>query len=183
MRTTSANEQALDAAFIKAWAKKYPLGRREGRLFDEVSAAVAAQGHFTKEQFLEVGDWKSPRSKGRMMSNPPEDVQELTRMALGCSPHLRIRVLSVLAGVGRGIASALLTVWQPKAFTVIDWRAIESLRYFGYFSEYSDQVPYQHYLDVCCGVAKASRVDLRTLDRALWTFSQIELSPDKRRGV
>lgn len=68
------------------------------------------------------------------------------------------------------MASALLTVWCPKRFTVTDFRAIETLRAAG---ELTGPDPrYGSYLDLCRTIAGRVEVSLRDLDRALWTWSK-----------
>jgi hypothetical protein len=69
------------------------------------------------------------------------------------------------------MASAILAAFRPDRYTVMDWRAWETLRSLGHLSENAPRswrkrwVPY---LETCRTLAARFDVDLRTLDRALW---------------
>jgi hypothetical protein len=66
------------------------------------------------------------------------------------------------------VASAVLTAIEPERYTVIDFRALEALG-----SDSTDRSVnfYLAYLDFCRLLAKAHRIKLRDLDRALWQWS------------
>jgi hypothetical protein len=104
-----------------------------------------------------------------MGRNCDEDIEDVTRLALAAPERLRHRVLDLLGGVGVPVASALLTVCQPTRFTVIDYRAIETLQAHG---ELDGWPSYPDYLQVCRALADRVGTDLRTLDRALWQWSK-----------
>jgi hypothetical protein len=72
------------------------------------------------------------------------------------------------------MASALLTILSPDEFTVIDVRAIATLRAAGRLRSGSDWPPYLEYLDLCRRLAADSGTDLRSLDRGLWQWSASE---------
>ena len=151
---------------------------QEERLFHEIGPAVRAQGYFTRKQFLHVGEWKSPRSKGLHAHNTDATVREVTTVALRSSTEERLTTLSALHGVQDAVASALLTVWNPDAYTVTDWRAIATLERAGKFRATGGRAPYGWYLAVCRAIADGLDIAsgdtsrLRQLDRALWKYSQ-----------
>lgn len=160
----------IDRDFVDRWAKRYPLGDAEVALFGEVRRGVAGRGHYERSDFLRAGTWKSARPKPYLEANSDEDIRDLTRLAFVASERLGYRILDLLSGVNVPMASALLTVWAPDRFTVIDYRALETLRAH---EELGDEYPsYPDYLALCRGIAARVDCDLRTLDRALWTWSR-----------
>jgi hypothetical protein len=58
---------------------------------------------------------------------------------------------------------------RPERFTVIDFRALESL---GVKQAVLTVEFYLEYLGACRGLAKQHDIDIRDLDRALWQWSK-----------
>ncbi|MEV4119970.1 hypothetical protein [Micromonospora sp. NPDC049645] len=160
---------AITSEFVLFWSERYRVRPRERDVFGRVGPAVAERGYYNRDDLLDVVRWKSPRSTTYIGRNSDSDIKELTRIALAAPERLQHRVLCLLEGVGVPIASALLTVWEPSIFTVIDYRAIETLRAQG---ELDREPDYTHYLQVCAALTKRVGTDLRTLDRALWQWSK-----------
>ncbi len=159
----------IDAEWVKRWSDRYPTAA-EAELFDELGPAVAARGYYTRDELMQVGEWKSPRAKSYLARNPDSDIEDISRLALAAPERLRHRILVLLGGVGIPMASALLTVADPYRFTVIDYRAIETLRAYG---ELDVRWPsYSSYRALCRDLADRTATDLRTLDRALWQWSK-----------
>ena len=89
----------------------------------------------TKAQLLAICRWKSPRAIRLVESNHTADIERLTRAAFSSrSERKRIEYLTSLHGVGLPMASAILTLVNPKRYGVIDIRvwqllfAIKSVR-------------------------------------------------------
>ncbi|WP_330441091.1 hypothetical protein OHB44_15530 [Micromonospora sp. NBC_00821] len=164
-------EVGITREFVQTWSRRYEVSERENDVFGRVGPAVAARGYYDRSDLLEVVRWKSPRSTTYVARNSDCDIADLTRMALAAPQRLRHRILGLLDGVGVPIASALLTVCEPSVFTVIDYRAIETLRAHG---ELDSSPSYTLYLQVCSELARRVGADLRTLDRALWQWSKMQ---------
>ncbi|WP_433802982.1 hypothetical protein [Actinomycetospora sp. CA-084318] len=168
----NGQDRQIDRNFVDHWAARYPMGSEEVALFGEVRRGVAGRGHYERVDFLRAGTWKSARPKPYLESNSDDDIRDLTRLAFVAPERLGYRILDLLSGVNVRMASALLTVWAPDRFTVIDFRALETLRAR---SELSGPDPtYPEYLALCRTIAARVGTDLRTLDRALWTWSREE---------
>jgi hypothetical protein len=69
------------------------------------------------------------------------------------------------------VASAIMTAINPERFTIIDFRALESLGITNRQAYYTIDF-FIDYLRFCRGLASQHRVGLRTLDRALWQWSK-----------
>ena len=79
-------------------------------------------------------------------------------------------LLTCLTGVSWPTASVILHFFHPDPYPIMDFRALWSV---------SLKVPAQYtfefwweYVKFCRGIASRSRVDMRTLDRALWQYSK-----------
>jgi hypothetical protein len=157
---------------IEALARRFPESD-ETRLL-AVGAAVRSRGHYTRDEFIEVCAWKTPRSRPKVAANPAAAVIEATARALGTADEAkRIAALIGLSGVGVPTASTLLYVAFPDDYPILDVRALESL---GVKPRSTYPIPFWlAYLEECRRLARRSGVSLRTLDKALWQRSK-ELS-------
>ena len=154
---------------ISALAARFPV-LDESRLL-AVNAAVRARGHYTREEFVEVCAWKTPRSRPRVAANSEAAVIDATGRALAASDEaIRFAALLELDGVGAPTASTLLYVAFPDDYPILDVRALESL---GVRSRSTYPVSFWlGYLEACRTLARDNGVSLRTLDKALWQHSK-----------
>jgi hypothetical protein len=174
---------AIDAEFVRVWAARYleALAEKdlaeELRLFREIGPRVRQRGSFTRAEFLEVAEWKSHRTRALLRRNRTSTIQGVTARALGNTDE-RLSILTALAGVSDPVASTLLAVWDPDRYTVYDWRAVGTLRLAGELPAAGKYPPVGLYIDVCRQLVERLRLGpdlaphLRSLDRALWKFSQ-----------
>ena len=138
--------------------------RRERQAF--ASGDRIAGGDLDHRHLAAIIDWKSPRPKGLIADNTPEDIGDALRVAC-TTPQDRtaVAVLCGLRGIGVPMASAILTAINRDRYTVIDWRALNAL------AVKSSEVTideYLEYLAYCRSGAATMQVSLRDLDRALW---------------
>jgi hypothetical protein len=161
-----------------------PLANRFGyadetRLL-EVGAAVRTRGHYTREEFIEVCAWKTPRSRPKIASNTKAAVIRATARALATADEeTRMNALLGLAGVGVPTASVLLYTVFPEDYPILDVRALESLG-----AKPRSQYPIRFwlkYLSACRQLARRYGVGIRTLDKALWEHSKERARGDDRR--
>lgn len=173
----------INKSFVKKWSAAYlaEMSDRErlaeSTLFDQVNRAVRSRGHYTRDGFLAVVRWKNLRGKRYAAWNDTEAVEEITRIAFETDTRFRLAILDLLDEVGVPVASALLTVWCMEDYTVLDWRAVGVLREAGVLPPGRGLPAYGDYLEKCRELSGRLGVSLRDLDRALWKYSQKELSP------
>lgn len=134
-------------------------------------------GYLTKDEFLAIVEWKSPRSKRLAWDprNTPRFIRAKTREAFAAAdPCSAVRALCLLHGVDVRMASAILAVWNPERYTVMDEYACQALRDLGvgYTRTAYTAGTYAAYLDACTELAEQHDVDLRILDRYLWVKGQ-----------
>lgn len=162
----------INRAFVNRWALAYS-DDYDTVIFSEVAPRVRQRGAYDREDLIRVGTWKARgRTRGRLRSNSDEEIAYVSSAAFAAPETIGYLMLTLLHGVGVPTASALLTVWDPDRFTVIDYRATESLRQEGELDETDPNYP--AYLNLCRQIATRCGCDLRTLDRALWQASREE---------
>ncbi|MBI1900426.1 MAG: hypothetical protein HYS13_04830 [Planctomycetia bacterium] len=140
-------------------------------LTDEVFPAYEQQGFLTKQQFVKVCEWKSPRPKRRFESNDADLIREVSTLArTTTSERMRIQVWTLLDGVNWPTASVFLHFAFPDKYPILDVRALWSLGV--------DHPPVYNfpfwctYTDACRSLARSAKVTMRELDEALWKYSQ-----------
>ena len=132
---------------------------------------MRARGHYTREEFIAVCAWKTPRSRPRVAANSETAVAEATGRALAASDEAtRFAALVELQGVGAPTASTLLYCALPDDYPILDVRALESLGVKPR-SVYPMSF-WLEYLEACRALALSSGVSIRTLDKALWQYSK-----------
>ena len=89
---------------------------------------VKGAGEFSRAEFLRMGAWKSPRAAPHYRKNSAARVRAVSRAALASrSERRRLELLVGLNGVSVPIASAILTLIDPRRYGVLDIRAWQML--------------------------------------------------------
>jgi hypothetical protein len=82
---------------VTHWAERYPSVADDGALRRRLRPVVRARGYLTRDEFLEICRWKSPRSKPRCAGNDDFTVRTVTRAAFGTTDEsLKIDLLRTL---------------------------------------------------------------------------------------
>ena len=91
-------------------------------------AVVRTRGSFTRGEFVRMCRWKSPRARRLWESNSAARIRSVSRRVLATrSEPRRMELLTALRGVGVPIASAILTLIDPRRYGVLDIRAWQLL--------------------------------------------------------
>jgi hypothetical protein len=89
---------------------------------------VRARGHVTRAEFTKMCRWKSPRARHLWEANSPARIRAISRRVLATrSERRRMELLTALRGVGVPMASAILTLLDPRRYGVLDIRAWQLL--------------------------------------------------------
>jgi hypothetical protein len=152
----------------------------------EVGRRVAG-GEYRREHLAKIFDWKTRgRGRSRIALNSDAEVADALRLAVSAKTELcALSVLTGLSGVEIPVASTILTVVNPRQYTILDFRALYSLGVDE--TAYSPRF-YLAYLDVCRHVARqatevvGTEVSLRKLDHALWQYSKENQKPGRPAG-
>ena len=175
---------------LRALEKSYLEGRtRTDKKTNEAAdrAALDAgrrirEGDRSKLTLKEIVGWKNSESRfwGKIEEQfERNDAQSiaaaLDAVVTAATGAEALAPLTNLAGIGVPTASAILAAIFPKKYTVIDQRALRAL-------DVTDQEVafYLLYNDYCRSVATENKIELRTLDRALWEWGKKK--PRKRRA-
>ena len=167
----------FDPKEIRKWASRYSYTASgadadlEKVIEREISPSVREKGFYTKDEFLTLCRWKSPRIVPNCERNEASFVEAATRAAFNTThEHLRIAALTLLNGVSWPVASVLLHFGHREPYPILDFRALWSA---------SVDSPSQYdfdfwwsYVECCRCLALDSGVSMRTLDRALWQYSK-----------
>ena len=137
---------------------------------EQIVDDVKLKGYLTKSDLKKVSRWKSnERNVHYIKENCDDFVEETTHAAL-CPDTLecdRIKILCRLRGVNVPTASAILHWFHEDPYPIWDWRTLETI---GLENKISYK-RWQAYVSFCRDVAEKEGVDMRTLDRALWQYS------------
>ena len=157
---------------IHCWAKRYMEQggnnlTREKELL-ELRESVYQQGHLTKTQLEQLVRWKLPRQLGNIRKNIEGLIVETTRAAFKTkNVSDSIAHLFQLKGVRVSIGSAILHLYHKDDYPIYDQHALRAV------GEPQEESVWESYVEFCRKVAKDNKVDMRTLDRALYRFGYV----------
>ncbi len=157
---------------IRCWAKRYMAqgGKnltREKELLD-LQESIYQQGHLTKTQLEKLVRWKLPRQLGNIRKNEEGFIVETTRAAFKTTDVSgSIAYLSELKGIRVSIGSAILHLFHKDDYPIYDQHALRAV------GEPQEESVWESYVQFCRKVAKDNKVDMRTLDRALYRFGYV----------
>ena len=155
---------------VVKWFKQYPTDALNSDIEDHIVPRVRKEGFLTHKDFLTLCRWKTNRTQSRCDTNSPEFIKSVSQIALSTGDEqLRIEIWTLLYGVNWPTASALLHWLHIEEYPILDFRALWSLGY-------EKPPPYdfafwKDYFLYCRALAKQCGVSVRTLDRALWQYS------------
>lgn len=155
---------------IAHWAARcsYP---ENVRLTEHLVPRIRARGYLTRREFIEMCEWKTPRSRPLVARNSTGRIREVTQLALAAGDDgAKIRILRLLDGVGWPTASVLLHFCDTRPYPILDYRALWSLgcsRPPAYTVDF-----WLAYTRFMRDLAVASGHSMRQLDRALWQYSK-----------
>lgn len=157
------------------WKEIYERDAKAERGFENAFLEARNHGHLTKDLFVKVARWKSVRNTRNYEFNTESEIRAATAAAFqGSDDESSINALRELHGVALRTASAILHWMHPDRFPILDYRVMAALGETAPKS-YEDIRLYTRIADRVRELALHHSLDLRTMDRALWTW-------DKRRS-
>jgi len=145
------------------------------KLIDELRP-VLKRGYLTKEEFLKIGMWKSPRPKQQYLRNSEENIKKITQEVISTKFEKRkIDLLTKLKGVSVPTASAILTLIDPKNYGVVDIRVWQLLYSYGSVKTKPEGMGFDfknwfNYLVKLRYYAKKFKVKARDIERTLFLY-------------
>lgn len=160
-------------AWVDAWAPRYDHDH------DAQLADLWGREQFDRSAMQRVVAWKfasMPHRRSRAERSLAEEsgqtIVDVTSAARRCvDDDAAVRVIRVLKGVGLALGSASLMVMDATRWTVLDVRALASIRAIGYANvpDHAQRlVTWVPYLDACRDLAQRTGSPLRTVDHALF---------------
>jgi hypothetical protein len=136
------------------------------------------RSYLTREELEKVCRWKSPRAIRLIKHNSAVRVRAATRLALATrSERRRLEALRTLDGVSVPMASAILTLLNPRRYGVIDIRVWQLLYALGEVTKKPSGMGFDfnnwyQFLMKLRYFAKKLRVGARDIERSLFFAHQ-----------
>ena len=172
----------IDYEFISARHPKYDQIANDeveySNLVALVKKEVEQKSTISKETFIRILNWKSPRVKGIVRLNEFYIYEKGISDAHNAEEDEKLIILLRMYGIGTPVGSTILHFMYPNSFPIIDMRTAETLYYAGRIK--SKLTDFSHYASFRSEILKIARENpsfsLREIDRALFTYHKIYLS-------
>lgn len=169
--------------WVHDWSGQY------GVAHDDQLNGLMGRASLDREAFQRIIDWKFPNQAHRRTMAHRRLAEESNAALLDFSPAARqcvddgaaLRIILRVNGVGPALGSALLMVMNPERWTVLDVRALASVRAVGYPEvpdNAQERATWLPYLTACRAIQQRTDLSLRTIDRALWVANGRPHHPD-----
>ncbi len=166
---------------LKPYIQRYSKEAEDYEDFDNIASDFKNKAFLTKIELLRIAEWKLkgvwyPKHKKEIELNSDKSIEETTKRAINeTNDKKKVEILDNLYGVGIPVASAILTVLNPKDYAVIDvnvWYAL-------YFKEkrWFTSENFRQYLEIVRGIALKQSITARGVDKGLFILGR------DRRGV
>ena len=178
----------INKEFINTWSRKYDNNatQRDKRLEEKIRNKImylfpkGKVNYITQDILYDIVDWKAPRIRKYVLENRKEFIEEVTKHCfLSLDEQFKIEGLTIMKGVQYRVASAVLHFCFSSEYTIMDWRAWNSLQEEKELpKDYEIKDDFEHwekYLNVCKEIVHKYDCSLRQLDKALWQYSNRQL--------
>ncbi|WP_139835070.1 hypothetical protein [Halorubrum ezzemoulense] len=160
--------------------------------FYSISSEFQQRGYIYRDELRKIGKWKSGgRIDHLLKQNKPNHVERRTTVAFRANNDAdKVEALTELKGVRVPVASAILTMYDPAKYAVIDYRAFRALgaakprlldpqyyrdyaEFIEHFQDYnSSPEAYRFYMEEVRQIAQQKGILPREVDMALWAFDE-----------
>lgn len=152
-------------------AKRYSYKTKDELVEVEIKKWLKNHRYLDRDKFIRLCLWKSARQRKNYEKNDDLTIKEVTRFSFSTkSEKARIESLQILYGVSYCVASTVLHFAFPDRYPIMDFRVIESLEW-EQPKRYSFDF-WQKYCDKMRKLSKKYNLPIRTIDKALWTYSK-----------
>ena len=121
-----------------------------------------------------MGQWKHGALPYWMDKNPLGHVEDITAEAFRLSDDWEklIKLTEIKKGVRQSVASVILHLYDEGDYPILDHHALCSVWIREKYVRGPRYPFWQEYVDLCREKAEHYGVSMRTLDRALWKYSE-----------
>ena len=162
---------------ILYWETLYIEGQTPARQCQEedvikIKCSVEDKGYLTKCELMEMAQWKSHFIPSKIGENSPELIEDVTREAFRPGDDWeKLKKLTDIIGVRESVGSVILHFYDEGDYPILDVHALWSLTIDNTKVAY-DEPFWEKYVKFCRAKADCHGVCMRTLDRALYKFSE-----------
>ncbi|MDE0325533.1 MAG: hypothetical protein OXN27_16595 [Candidatus Poribacteria bacterium] len=175
-------EQQMQFPFTKQdeilyWADRYTEDQKLKRKRQEedvikIKCSVENKGYLTQPNLMEMGRWKDRFTASEIKNISPARIEAVTRDAFRPGDDWdKLEKLTALEGIGESRASVILHLYDNGDYPILDRHALWSLTIDHKKVDYDEKF-WKKYVKFCREKADCHGVCMRTLDRALYKFSQ-----------
>ncbi len=170
----------ITSEFIARYAPRYVITELEERLLTKDAKKARKKERLKYKSLLRFAEWKAvavlPILTSYSDKITQKDIEYLTFLALeeDTPDRWRIPILSIIDGVGKPFASAILSAVYPADFALMDARSVGVLFDAGLLeSKNTARVAYEDYLGVVRMIASEANVSLHEVYRALYAYAEL----------
>ena len=172
---------------ILGWAARYIEDQSEKRqhqeqtvidLKESVKSRETSEtpgGYLLKDELKEMGRWKHRALPSIMeKKNQQGHIEKITAAVFGLVDDWeKLKKLEKnIYGVAQSVASVILHLYDPKPYPILDEHALRSVGIKEKYVHGPEYPFWQEYVDLCRAEATHYDVSMRTLDRALYKYSE-----------
>lgn len=187
-RQIVGNDLKIDYNFISIWHPKYDeIANDENeykKLVTLVNEGIREKRTISKQTFIRILNWKSPRVKGIIRLNEFSQYKKAINAAYNAEENEKLKILIQLYGISAPVGSTILHFIYPNSLPIIDIRTAETLYYAGRIK--SKSTDFSHYASFRSEMSKIVKENptfsLREIDRALSAYHKICLAPKSQKG-
>ena len=156
---------------VQKLIEKYLIGLK--KTVRERKTRRTPGGYLRYNELYDLVYWKLKRSRWIDKNSKPV-VRKVTSEVFRLDDDWeKLKKLTGLYGVGQSVASAILHLCDQKKYPILDRHALRSVGIDEKYI-YGPKYPFwQKYVDFCRAEAERYNVSMRTLDRALWKYSEV----------
>lgn len=134
------------------------------------------EGYLSQSELHQMAKWKDRFVPRLIDRNPPGVIERITGEAFGLNDDWqKLKKLKEIYGVAESVASVILHLYDAKRYPILDVHALRSIGIDNQSVNY-DEPFWREYVNLCRRKAEHYDVSMRALDRALFKYSQVQLS-------
>lgn len=169
---------------ILDWETQYIKGQKPKRQLEEQTVIdlikevesrqtnETPNGYLQTAELRQMGQWKSHYLPSKIDKNPPGLIENVTGEVFSLDNDWdKIVKLKEIVGVRARVASVILHLYDTKNYPIIDVHALRSIG-LDNSKVYYDEPFWREYVNLCRAEAERYGVSMRTLDRALYKYSE-----------
>lgn len=175
-------QNLIDIDFINNWELKYDSHESDENEYNAILALIEFEINnsrtITKNTFIRILSWKSPRLKGIVkLSDYESDYKpEIERTISETNIKIKLEILLTLYGIQTPTATTILHFIYPDVFPIIDFRTLEALYHRDLIkSKSKSQKNYWIFYEVIHRIKLETKYSLRKIDRALFSYHKMRL--------